>query len=631
LITLPIVKIEIKNVVLLKENPGKMESPKLLKYTKYIFTGFFFTCIFLFFALFYNNHLHFEEQSQLFLLTGDYFISKINLPGGFSGWVGGFLTQFYYLSVVGPLIITALLLGIQQVTLRILASVNNNYSFFPLSFLPSLNAALMLCDEFYPLSGIIGFLIALLSGWLYISITKNNKRFLIGIILIILTYLLTGGSYLMLLSVMIIYEILEALKTRKKSVAKETGFKRLKIWQIALFLIVAAGIPLLVRQFLILQPLGLSFISEFYYNLRTVVPTAIPIFFALPGILMILMFFLPSTNKQYLIAVYVQIALIIAAGYFGSKLWANFSAEEIMKYDYLVRKERWNDVIKFAEKKPPRNNLSLAMLNLSLAKTEKMGDLMFNFEQNGIDGLFLPFKKEYVAPMIGSEILFQLGLINASQEYSFESTETTPNLGKMVRSVKRLAETNLINGNYEVAGKYLKLLKKTIFYRKWAKDTERYLYNENLINKHPVWGEKRQMMIKQDFFFKVQNMEPILNMLLRDDPQNKIAYQYLMAFYLINKDLRNFMNRIPMMNDLGYTRIPVSYQEAIMYVIGLTSKNPMENIPYKISEDTKLRMKAYAEIYTTNKNAQELLSRRFSGTYWYYFHYKQIEIVNDEK
>jgi hypothetical protein len=293
--------------------------------------------------------------------------------------------------------------------------------------------------------------------------------------------------------------------------------------------------------------------------------------------------------------------------------------------------ERWNDVVKYAQKHPPRNNLSLAMLNLSLARTEKMGDLLFTFEQNGANGLFLPFEKEYVAPMMGSEIFFQLGLINASQEYSFESTETTPNLGKAVRSMKRLAETNLINGNYEVAGKYLGLLKKTLFYRKWAKDTERYLRNEDLINKHPVWGEKRKMMIKQDFFFKVQNMEPILNMLLRDDPQNKIAYQYLMAFYLINKDLRNFMNRIPMMNDLGYTRIPVSYQEAIMYVIGLTSKNPMENIPYKISDDTKLKMKAYAEIYTTNKNAQELLSRRFSGTYWYYFHYKQIEIGNDEK
>jgi DNA polymerase I-like protein with 3'-5' exonuclease and polymerase domains len=302
-----------------------------------------------------------------------------------------------------------------------------------------------------------------------------------------------------------------------------------------------------------------------------------------------------------------------------------------MTYDYLVRNNRWDDVIKFAEKTPPRNNLSLAMLNLSLAKTNKMGDRMFNFQQNGVDGLFLPFAKEYVAPMMGSEILFQLGLVNASQEYSFESMETTPNLSKTVRSVKRLAETNLINGNYEVAGKYLRKLEKTVFYRKWAKNTEKYLYHEGMINDHPVWGEKRKWMISKDFFFKVQNMESTLNMLMRENPENKMAFQYLMAFYLINKDLRNFMNTLPLMEKMNYSKIPVSYEEAIMYILGLSSNNPLQNIPFKISDNTKSRMKAYAEIYTTRPNAQDLLKKRFSGTYWYYLHYQKIDISNEKK
>jgi len=178
----------------------------------------------------------------------------------------------------------------------------------------------------------------------------------------------------------------------------------------------------------------------------------------------------------------------------------------------------------------------------------------------------------------------------------------------------------------KLPAKYLKLLDKTIFYRKWAHKTEKYLYNEDLINSDPDWGEKRKMLIKKDFFFKVENMEGALNMLLKENPRNNMAYQYLMAFYLINKDLGNFMNRVPMMNDLGYTRIPVGYQEAIMYVIGLTTDNPLKNVPYQISNDTKLRMQAYANIYTSRKDAQEILRKSYSGTYWYYFHYKKIEI-----
>jgi len=607
-----------------------MEDKKLLNYTEYLFTGLFFAGLFIFFAFFYNYHLHFEEATQLFLFTGDYFVSRMGLPGGFSGWLGEFLTQFFIISLAGPLIITILLFGMQKVIFRILSAINPNRSFFPLSFLVPLNAALIICDEFYPLSAVIGVLISLIAGWIYITIPNNNRRFITGLLLIPLTYCLAGGSYLSLLAIIIVFEILSAYRARKNASREKInnlqGFRMVKVWQLFIYVVISAGIPLLARQYLVQEPAGLAYLSEFYYDLRTQVPKAIPLLFVLPAILMILICFLPSKEKMYKTALIIQVALFIPAVIFGLKLWANFGAESIMKYDYLVRMNRWNDVIKYAEKKPPRNNLSLAMLNLSLAKTGTMGDRMFNFEQNGIDGLFLPFAKEYVAPMMGSEIFYQLGLVNASQEYSFESTETTPALNKTVRSVKRLAETNLINGHYEVARKYLKLLDKTIFYRKWAHKTEKYLYNEDLINSDPDWGDKRKMLIKKDFFFKVEIMEGALNMLLKENPRNNMAYQYLMAFYLINKDLGNFMNRVPMMNDLGYARIPVGYQEAIMYVIGLTSDNPLKNVPYQISNDTKLRMQAYANIYTSRKDAQEILRKSYSGTYWYYLHYKKIEI-----
>jgi len=134
------------------------------------------------------------------------------------------------------------------------------------------------------------------------------------------------------------------------------------------------------------------------------------------------------------------------------------------------------------------------------------------------------------------------------------------------------------------------------------------------------------MMITRDFFFSVENMESNLNLLLRENPRNKIAFEYLMGFYLLNKDLRNFMDHLSLMEEMGYTKIPVSYQEAIMYVIGLSSKNPLANLPSGISNETKIRMQSYAQIYTTRKNARDLLRKDYSGTYWYYLHYKQIKI-----
>ena len=185
-----------------------MDSKKVVKYSEYLFSGVFFAGIFIFFTFFYNSHLHFVEQFQLFLLTGDSFTSKLGYPGGFSGWIGGFLTQFYYLSPAGPFIITGLLFVLQQVMKGILRKVTSGPLFFPFSFIPSLLAGMILCNEFYPLSSITGFILGMLAGLVYVRTKSDKTRFITGLILIPLTYWLAGGSFISLLLLMLVYELL---------------------------------------------------------------------------------------------------------------------------------------------------------------------------------------------------------------------------------------------------------------------------------------------------------------------------------------------------------------------------------------------------------------------------------------
>ncbi|MBW6502625.1 MAG: hypothetical protein K0B05_14635, partial [Bacteroidales bacterium] len=391
-----------------------------------------------------------------------------------------------------------------------------------------------------------------------------------------------------------------------------------------LYLIPALALPLIVRQYLVNQPVMTAFMSEFYYNVLIMIPKAIPVWFSMPAILMVVVYLVPVREKYHKPFLVIQCAGLIIFTFIGFRIWANFGAEVIMKYDYLVRTGQWNEVLKLAEDKPPRNFLSLAMLNLSLAKTGQMGDKMFSYDQRGVNGLFLPFNREYVAPMMGNEIFYHLALTNASQEYAFEAMETIPNHNKSSRVIKRLAETNLINGNYAVSGKYLTILDKTLFYRKWSRDTRRYLYNEELINSHPDWGEKRKFMVRNDYFFHVQNMEAALNRMVKENPGNRLAFEYLMAFYMINKDLRNFVNLIPLMEKMNYREIPVSYQEAMLYIIGLSTRDPFSQAPSYISSGVRNRMREYAEIYTKFDDAEERLRNRHLGTYWYYLHFAEI-------
>jgi hypothetical protein len=457
------------------------------------------------------------------------------------------------------------------------------------------------------------------------------KRFITGIVLIPLIYWLAGGSFIGLLIVMIVYEILISLgpgaKKLKVSIEekKDVGLSGVRIWYLIFYLVIALAVPFLVRRYLIMQPVMMTFLSEFYYNIRTTIPTAALVLFLLPSILIIIVGFIPVFKKHFIPSLYIQIAAFFVLCWLGFRSFANFNAEEIMTYDYLVRNERWDDVVRYAAKSPPKNYLSLSMLNLSLAKTGQLGNRMFHFDQHGVNGLFLPFNKEYVAPLMGNEIFYNLGLINASQEYTFESMETIPNLGKSARTLKRLAETNLINGQYKVSEKYLDLLEKTIFYRKWAEETRTFLYDENKINSHPDWGEKRKFMSENDYFFHIKNIEAELAQMIKEHPDNRMAFEYLLAFYMINKDLRNFIKYIPVIEKMYIREVPVSYQEALMYIIGLNNKDPMTNSPSYISKVTKSRMKAYGDIYTTYRDSRERLRKNFSGTYWYYLHFVELE------
>lgn len=603
------------------------KSIRSLRSNEIIATTSFGILVFVFFAFFYEHHLLFTEQLQLFLLTGDYFAEKMQLPGGLNGWAGGFLTQFWHIPVIGAMIISFLLVSIQTITKSILSEFKKDSHFFLLTFIPAIIPGFILCSELFPLSAVTGFTTAMAASLIYLKIKNVKQRFIAGIILIPAVYYLAGGAFISMVLIMTAYELIHTRNLSNNQHENDDPEKaerrKLKLWQVVLFIIIAIAFPLLIRQLFVFHPVKQIYLSQFYHNIPDKIPPVIIILFATHLLLIILYSLIGSAYQAKKYSFIAQLILIAGIVVYGYMKWVNPDAEEIMTYDYLVRNQKWNEVVSFAEKKPPRNYLSLAMLNLSLAKTCQLGDRMFHYGQHGPEGLFLRFEKEFISPLMGNEIFYHLGLINASQLYAFESMEVMPNMEKTVRTVKRLAETNLINGQYEAAGKYLKLLEKTLFYRKWASGAEKYLYNEQMIANHPDWGEKRKLLVKEDFFFHVDDIESILLRIIRENPENRIAFEYLASWYLLGRELDKFAGLLPVMEKLNYPEMPVSFQEAFLFYMSLTNTNPLSGSRFTISRDVISRMNAYAQIYMNNPNARQPLTPAYSGTYWYYFHYME--------
>jgi hypothetical protein len=538
------------------------------------------------------------------------------LPGGISGYIGGFLTQFYILPFVGPIIISLILVTAQLFTAKIIKSINPNPALYPLSFLPVLYYWFILCDDLFPISGLIGFAITLGFIVIYQSSKNNIFHLIFGVFSIFILYFISGfGNFLFIISVIII-EFIWFLKHKSESKKKFN----LTIPGFLVMLAIAFSLPFLVKKSYLQVPIFQAFISDIFFDVKGKIPNSMLIIFALIPLLIIGTSLLKTSFKRPGVVSTIQITFIIAFSVWGLKSGMNTNAEEIMRYDYYARYQKWDKMIKHAEKEPPRNNLSLSMLNLALAKTGQMPVNLFKYKQKP-GGLFLDFNNENVAPMLGNEIFYQMGMTNAAQYFSFESTESTPDLQRSARAFKRLAETNIINGNYAVASKYASVLKKTLFYRKWANEAQKCIDNPELIAKHPDWLEKRKMAVQHDYFIMVPEMEKIMINILNEYPTNKIVFEYLMSYYLINKNLKGFMNNLPRIQYLNYSQMPVLYQEAALFAISLTTDEPEKVNSIPISTETKRRMRSYADVYTSSPNAQEMLKDKFSGTFWYYFHF----------
>src|SRR5665648_93963 len=568
--------------------------------------------VFLFFAFIYPFHLNYQEQYQLFLFTGDYFFGYMAKPGGFSDYIGNFFTQFFFYSWVGAIIIALLLTLLQRVVWLISKRLGAKSLFVPLTFIPSVLYWGILCDENYLFGGVVVMLIVAVFISIYSLIKSIPSRIFFVLISLPILYWFTGGAFMLLP----LFAIL------KESLTREMKKPHLAIFVLGSILF-SLALPIFCKYYFLQYPMSQVWLGANFFRFPVNVPLT-------AGFIGLLIVFIPFTlgylsdrvkPKKPVFLLVAQLSVLIIGGYLFINQAADMEKEEVMAYDFNVRMRKWDRVIKLADKKTPSSPLSVTCLNLALAKEGLLADRMFYYYQNGVEGLLPDFKRDYTIPMIAGEVYYHLGFINTAQRYAFEAMEALPDYQKSVRSVKRLAETNLINGKYAVAGKYLHLLQETFYYRKWATKTLNLMKDEKLIDQHPEFGWLRQCRTNKDFLFSEREKDMMLGILFTQNNQNQMAYEYLMAYTLLSKDLKHFYQYFPLGKSLNYQAIPKSYQETLTLIWGMTNNDPTQDNPYPVSAETKKRFQAFRKI-SSQSNPEPSLRAKFSDSYWYYLNFR---------
>ena len=562
----------------------KSLSNRLSKHSRLLLTLAFGLAVFLFWRFRYPFALTYQEQLQLFLFDRDYFAERMAEPGGFARYLAEFLVQFYNGVTIGAAIIALLYMLLQRLTWRIMRSED----YYIVSFVPALILWYAMGDESLMLTYVVALLIAMLAIWLVGKVFTSwgyerpmlLRKLGVMIILVPVLYWLIGPMVLLFALFMMPLAVLYAL---------------------ALMFLSTHFLPF---------PLSRVMIGISYYRfpaILTMTMATIPVVIWLIGNFVRL---LPKANKWVNVA--TGLLVIVCIGAIVRGLGYDARRYELIEYDHLVRIQDWKAIIAKAEKHMPDLPMSVCATNLALGMTNQLGDRAFDFYQRGAEGLLPKFERNFATTQLTGEVYFHLGLVNQAQSFAFEAMEAIPNYNKSARVVKRLAETNLINGQYKVAEKYLRMLKKTIFYRPWAQRTIAMLGDEKAIDTHPLYGTLRQYRLQEDFLFSERELDKICGQLFLHNQQNQMAAQYLLMMPLLDKDIPRFMSFVKVVQN----RIPYN-PRAIQEGIAFAFMQQRQQLPQGIvSQFVLQQLNEFGQIYSRDKSAAGL--NRFRNTVWYY-------------
>lgn len=555
----------------------------LNRHADWLLTLFFGLVVFLFWECRYPFALTFQEQLQLFLFDGDYFCERMAEPGGLARYVGEFLVQFYNATVIGALILAILFMMVQRLTWRLMRCEDYYY----LSLIPALVLWFAMGDENVMLAYVVALIMAMgcILGLRPLERLNLIGRVIIALVALPLLYWLIGPLALLVAVCMV------------------------PTWLAGLAVIYVVAL-VLVSAWLLPYPLVRLAVGIGYYRF----PVTIPYLLLLIPVLIAMMHYgcrhLPKPKQGVKYALILAItALLFVPQYYG------FDAKkyELMEYDYLVRIKDWNGIIAKAEQQTPDKPMSVSATNLALAMTNQLGERAFEFYQRGSQGLLPPFERNYATTQLTGEIYFHLGLVNTAQRLAFEAMEAIPNYNKSGRALKRLVETNVINGQYKVAEKYIKILEKTIFYRSWAERMRAMLGDEKAINAHPLYGTLRQYRLQEDFLFSDTELDKICGQLFMHNHQNQMAAQYLLMMPLLDKDVPRFMQYAQyVQSQVRYN--PRSCQEAIAFGFMQQRQQPPQGL---VSPLILQQLNDFSRIYSAGgKSAPGL--EQFRNSVWYY-------------
>ena len=293
----------------------------------------------------------------------------------------------------------------------------------------------------------------------------------------------------------------------------------------------------------------------------------------------------------------------------------------------LYEKKQWDALLEMTRQDRSGDLLLQFMTNSALSHQGRLLDEMFNYPQDwGTRGLVLNFSgiaqtaeedDSYVA-MYNSDLFFELGHANAAFRHAYGSMRTW---GTTYDGLKRIAECSIVNGNEAMAMKYLNVLEKTLFHRDFAERHKAILADREATERE--FGDLRRRLPRVSQNMLAHPTTPLLT-LIESNPQNRMALDYLTAWFLLDKtedSLETIFSSVGCFRNAGYGSLPTHCEEALLLWEG-TGRGAVDRQGLGRDVACGARFDEFRRTlakHAESDEAPEAARAMHGDTYWFYY------------
>lgn len=589
--------------------------------------------------------MYFLQDRGWWNSTSLFFKDCMSAPGGLLAWTGSFLTQFFYYPALGCLLLILLWLLTFGLA-KFLFKVPNEWSF--LLFIP---IVALLCSiiqlgywvyilidvdyVFYHSLGLFAALLLSLPFWRYLLVKEEirGRVALLWIPLVAALFYYPLGIYALLAAVL---ATIQAAFSLSKGKSNYFSAFFLPVFLLALTL---GLVPLLETSGTTLmrpdQPWTYGFhkfeldtLRDYSLEIPFYVAILAPVFF--PFIRLI------KTKKLWQsqgIMFLVSLAMLLCLSKRDFKDY-NFHAE--LRMQRAVEECRWNDVLREAAlAKGPVTREMIMFRDIALINRGELCTKRYIYNNESIlpatvsDSIHIR-----IADQAADLIYYNYG------ETIFgirRAMERCMHYGYSYYTMRMLAQCALVNGEKDNVKKYLRILSRTTFQKKWAMEMKRFVDDENLFRTDnrfrmpfKLYNEGSELVGVDDKYVELTILNKWMYSLTNDPEAQEVA----LGCAMIMRNSKCFWSQVQQYYNINQGKsFPTHVQEAMLYEVYALNFQGVNLSFVKFDERVLERYKAfiskvkqYQSQGMDDKQIGSLLRSEFCDTYmWDYYVLREVQ------